>query len=92
MLWVINEPAEIAMDVTNPLNFELRVEKMVSYRTIGQLLQLAFLCPLHVQKLLWEGVSISACPSSLSLPSKDKQDFTLTALPQEVGELELTGE
>jgi hypothetical protein len=70
ILWVIHDPAEIAMDITNPLDFELRVENM---------------------KLLWEGVVISACPSSLSLPACDKQDFTLTALPKEVGELQLIG-
>ncbi|CAI8031983.1 Trafficking protein particle complex subunit 9, partial [Geodia barretti] len=65
-LWVVNDSGEISMDITNPLEFELR-------------------------KLLWEGVPITACPSSLSLPAREKQDFTLTALPQEPGRLELTG-
>jgi hypothetical protein len=69
-LWVVNDSGEISMDITNPLEFELRVENM---------------------KLLWEGVAITACPSSLSLPAREIQDFTLTALPQEPGRLELTG-
>ena len=51
----------------------------------------SFSLPSFHQKLLWEGVVISACPSSLSLPACDKQDFTLTALPKEVGELQLIG-
>ena len=29
VLWVVHDPAEISMDVTNPLDFELRVENMV---------------------------------------------------------------